>query len=511
MKENLTNLKGDDNSVSNSKKVQDEAEMEAETFSPVETQLYMLRWWIASFYMLEIIVVRFVTSSFGVVNNVYKAYFNISYFVVDWFFLVQIAAGFVATIILVYLTFNSILGFRKLLIFLTVCISLECAYLTVAFAYPILYGLIFIGQITVGFGFRASAAIVATFATNWFPENQIAFILSVKGMSMSIGCMLAFFVPSQLVSPPPLLDVDYRNKTFHSGNHATNATSEWKNEVKWKFMTLYGVLLVICLIGFIFMLIFAVDEPPKPPTIAQAKVRAKRRLKKSKKEFRNLREILKECRSIVLDKVMTQMVLAGAALFGANYLQKVLVGEIVREVFIAENYNSRINKMSGYVLVLFEVGCFVGSLAGGKAVDYFKNHKAVILFSLISCIFTLSSLTVGCYFHNVPTIFVFNTLFGFAQCLFFPPAFDILLEHFYPKHPGVVMLFFVGASSILVIPLEQIWRILLLYINGPAVFIFLIGLLLLNMVNITLVKPNFNRSKASNKEETEPLLADDND
>ena len=434
----------------------------------LETQLYELRWCgITTFSAGQIITIKFMISLFGVVNNIFEAYFNISYYVIDWFTLVQIPAGFVATIVLANLTFNSVLGFRVLLLILTISILLGCRCSIIAFFYPFLYGLIFVGQICAGFGDRATTATVSSFVTSWFPENQIGLAISIKSMSMSVGSLLSFIVPTQLVSPPPFQENDLSNITSDWKSNETIA--EWENGVKWKFISLYGSLIVMSLIVLIFTFICVLNEPPKPPTIAQAKVRAQKKQEKSKVILGNVRQFLRFGKSILIDKVVWQMTIIASIAMICNYLQRVLVGEVLRSVFIEKCYHSEINRMSGFALALHEVGGFAGSLVAGKALDYSKRHKAILLFSLISSALVSLCFTVGCYFVSVVAVFVFNTVLGFTLFATFSPLLDMFLQHTYPKNPSVSTLLFMVVSTVLVIPTTQICRIVLNYVNGPAV------------------------------------------
>ena len=475
-----------------------------------ETQLYKLRWWIAAFSACQIIVMKFLISLFGIMNNVFKTYYDTSYYVVDWFSLIQLPAGFVATIILANLLFNSIIGFRKLLLILSFSILLGCIFSIIASIYPFLYGLIFVGQFCAGFGYRTTMAILSMFASSWFPEKQIGLAISIKTISVSVGSILSYIIPTQLMSPPPFQEDNLNNITSDWKNNETIA--KWKDEVMWKFISLYGSLIVMSLIALIFTFIYVVDEPPKPPTIAQAKVRAQKKREKAKTILANIGEFLRFCRSILVDKVVWQLVIIGSVTVGTHYLQRVLIGEIIRDVFVAQNYNSRINQMAGYVMALNEVGGFIGGLAMGKALDYSKRYKVLLLLSLVLSLIMMLGLTLACYFVNVVTVYIFNTLLGFTLLASIVSLLDMLLQHTYPKNPGILTLIFFGEIIILVIPTAQIFRVVLNYFNGPAVLACLVVLFLVANILAIFLNPSYNRLNASKSETGEDvaLLCEDN-
>ena len=116
-----------------------------------ETEVYSLRWWIGLFYVGQIILLRMLTNSFGVVNNVYKAYFDISSCAIDWFTGMQYPGLFSATILLIFLILSEQIAFRKLFLIMITCTTVAYAFSIVAFSYPKLFWLIYFGQFFTGF------------------------------------------------------------------------------------------------------------------------------------------------------------------------------------------------------------------------------------------------------------------------------------------------------------------------------------------------------------------------
>ena len=492
--------------------LQDENEAEQNT-KTLYTKTHPIRWWIAACMIIEILLIRMLTNSFGVINNVYKAYFNVSYYVIDWFTLIQTPGRIGATIILALLSFNSIIGFRKLFIVMTACTLISSMLLVFAFAFPQIYELVFLGQFAAGFGFQTVTALASTFATLWFPETQIGLALSFRSIGMSIGCMLAFLIPTQMVSP--LSSFDQKNVTSRIQSNTTdiNETNVWKNEVHWKFMLLYGVLLAINVIVVAFVLLFVTDQPPKPPTIAQALVRSQKNYGQPKNILKNMENFLNACKSIWFDKVVFQTVLICGFTFSSNYFQKLFMGQVVREVFAVRKYGSLINAMSGYVLVVYEIACFCGSVVSGRVFDRFKKHKFLLCAALISSIIAMFGLAVGRYFCSIEAIFMFNALLGFSLGSCDIPMFDIVLQHTYPKSPTFVMLFFTSECRIVILLIGQCGRFVLNYVSATAVLIFMGVNLTISLVLSIFLKPNYNRQEArnahSNSIETLPLVEND--
>ena len=72
-------------------------EQESFSITSGDIELYSLRWWILSFLAIDHLITRLVRGSFGIVSNVYAAYFQISILTVDWFTLIQLPTMFIFT------------------------------------------------------------------------------------------------------------------------------------------------------------------------------------------------------------------------------------------------------------------------------------------------------------------------------------------------------------------------------------------------------------------------------
>ena len=453
-------------------------------------------------------------NSFGLINNVYKAYFNISYYAIDWFTLIQIPGVVAATIIFAYFNNKSLMGFRNLFIIMESCAIIASTSLIVSFAYPYLYWFIYLGQFTVGFSFQAVGAIITTFATNWFPENQIGLAMSSRTTGMSLGCLLAFLVPSQIIpSPPTSHDSENVTEVVKINETMTevlkiNETIKWQKEVHSKATLFYGSLLALSILVLILSVLFVAEYPPKPPTVAQALLRTQLEEKSEKQE-----NFFNSCKSILFNKVIFHGAFVCGFTYTSNFFQKLFSGQIIRHVLEIENYVSHVNAMSGYMLVLYEIGCFIGGILGARLIDNFKKHKLTLCLALSSGIVAIFGLTLGNYFHKIEVIFVFNTLLGISISSCDVPLFDMMIQHTYPTSPIFVMLLFFGECRLILVVIAQIGRVFLDYVNGTAVLLLMGCTLILSLILSILLKPDFKRQEATfaeiNANETNPLLKND--
>ena len=478
-----------------------------------DIKTYGLRWWIAFVLALLLMMIRLNANSIGVVNNVYKAYFHVSIYAVDWFTMVQIPGVMVGCIVMAKLTYHSIVDLRRLCLVASVVTFLSCALMIVAFIFPHLYGLIFVGHLLLGLGSPSAFALMNMFSTSWFPENQVGVALSFESMGMSIGSLLAFFIPSQLFEHPPANLTKEKHLALR-GNNTFNLETHWQNKTQLRFLFLFGVSLLVCLFIVIFIFLYVVDQPPKPPSLAQAKAR-ERKPKQQKKFIANFKEFLKEVGKVLGDKTIIQFMVIASITGSGNYLQKLLMGELVRLVFNVTEHNSKINAMSGYVLICYEIGCFLGGLVSGKVIDYTKKYKIVVAVSMGLYFMSFSALTVGYYFHNIPSVYIFNALLGLFACFSKIPLFDMLLQHTYPKNPGFVSLTTLSVKFFGALILGQASRVLLEFTNGTAVLIVYCTSAFVAFVVSLFLNPNYKRIQNDTddfrSEEETALLCETND
>ena len=478
----------------------------------VETKLYRKRWVILFIFVIQNIVARIQTSSNGVINDVYKEYFKISYYIIDWFTLIQIPAMIMSTFILAFFTFNSVIDSRNLFVLLSSCTIFSYAFSMVAFVHTPLYFFIIFCQFVISFGAESSEATISAIATNWFPENQIGFALSIKTMAHSLGCILGFIIPSQVFNPDVEINTNSSDKVYI--NVSTNIQSnKWHYETRSKFLILYGSLLVVSVVVLVLVLLFVSDKPPIPPTIAQAMKPPQTRRKMSE-VIKNSADFFKETKIVLSSKLVFQLAIILSILYSCNDVQKLLVGQIVRDSFNSYNYHEATDAAGGYVLALYELGCLAGSFVSGKLIDMYKRHKLTLNAFLLSSMIAVTCSAIAQVYRSNLTIFVSNTLLGFSICSCFVPIFDMLLQDTYPRNTGFVVLIFVSVSNVASVGFSEACRLLLNYFNGVAVFVFMCIFLVVAFITGIFLQPTYQRLAANdieqNDDENVPLMADSN-
>jgi len=228
----------------------------------------------------------------------------------------------------------------------------------------------------------------------------------------------------------------------------------------------------------------------------------------------NMANFFKETKNVLSSKLVVQLSIILSIINSCNNLQKLLVGEIFRKTIASHlHYHKQTDALQGYVLVLYELGCFIGSLMSGKLIDLYKRHKLTLELCLILGLLSASSSAVAQRLTNVPGVYVSNTLLGFSICACYVPIFDMLFQHTYPKSPSFVILIFVGVCKFASVVFGEACRLLLNYLSGIVVFVFMCSFLLLAILIGVFLQPTYQRLAASNlenaSEETVSILDSD--
>ena len=180
--------------------------------------------------------------------------------------------------------------------------------------------------------------------------------------------------------------------------------------------------------------------------------------------------MFKEFKDIMSSTLMLQLIVISAIYYSYNDLQKIMMGEIFRDMFTLIGKNS-FTSPEGYVLFVFELsGVFRGFVAG-KQVDKYRKNKTILCVLLFLDLILLFSLVIARQFLSItiPAIFVSNALLGISICGSYIVTFDIILQHTHPKNPALVILMFEGSNKCASVVVGESYRSLLNYINNLAV------------------------------------------
>jgi len=429
------------------------------------TTLYKIRWWIIFLIGFVAILSRILRCSFGVVNDVFAAYFNVTYETVDWFTQIQFPGIAISSIVLFVMLFGKAISSTKLALIMSSLLAFCSVFLIIAYVHTNLYPLIFVGEFILGITITALDPVTASYALSWFPEHQVGVALSAKEIGCNVGSLLGFIIPSKLLLVPHQID---------SNGVPTNSTLETSQKQNWfaidqmRLTVFSSVLLTIEVLITLSFAKFMSDQPPLPPTIAQEKVR--RGVQQDTRFASNAKRLLFE---VVLTKTFMQVIFIYLCTVGScNAFTRAFMAEVLRELFEELNKNSSYNLLSGLVLMGYEGGCILGSVLSGKVIGRFKNYHQQVSTVLALLLTSMISLILGYYFKSIVVVCVFNFLLGVFVGYLAIPLYEIVFQNFFPmdisilaimirilfafgilllgETPRIVLNFFPGGISVLI-------------------------------------------------------------
>ena len=471
-----------------------------------ETRLYSIRWLIISMISVVSLAVRILRGSIGVVNNIYAAYFNLSYSAVDWFTLIQIPGLIVANVVLAIMIYFKVVQFRKLSITMAAGLTMSCCCFLIAYVYPITFYLLFIAGFFSGFIHVGVDVISALYSVTWFPESQIGFALSMKEIGGSVGSLLAFLLPSVVLLPPT--DNSTLMNYSDSNSNQNQYHDDWFPTDKLRFIAISAILLVIAIFVLISFIAYSADKPDLPPSIAQKHARVEKHdnTEDLKLTFKNFKDFLWECHRIMSNKINIQVVVFDGVILGSNFIHKMLMGEIFRNLFLKLSYKSQSNAMAGYILMLYEIGCLFGNTISGKLCDYFKRYTLQIKICIFLCFVSIVSVFISYEFKSYEAIMVFETLYGIFLATSYTPIIESLFQHMYPTNTGFLILINGIMSYVVAIIINLLGQFILRHYGEASVIIYTSALWFLSFVvslffRPDLVRLNIERSQTNSRSE----------
>ena len=491
----------------------DMTELESVPIISGDIELYSLRWWIISFLAVDYSITKLVRGSFGIVSNVYAEYFQISFSTVDWFTLIQLPTTFIFTSLMLLFPLDKTSN-KKLSTIMAGCVTFTIVCLLASYCYPPLYPLIFVGMFVMGLSVISVDIVFPVFTLKWFPENQIGIALNLKEVFGSIGSMLGFLIPGNiLISPLKTNSFSIMNCTDTT---VKNQDDNWSNDNKLRLIALSGALLTLSIIVLLFLIFFAADQPPKPPTIAQALLRNNPVEIEPQSFYSRIVVSLKTVKKVMLNTFFAQILFTFAVHYSGYAIYKAYLGEVLRELFEKISDFESANAHSSYVLIVFEIGCVVGSLLSGKITHRYQNYHIQISIGISFCVLSLICMFIGYYFLIPVVVYIFIGFYGVFSMIYFAQTFDIAYQHFFPMDSGIltVLLLMVSSGSGLVF--TRMTKLFMSAFGNDALFIYMVILYCLSFAVSLFLKPNYARLKVgtncqdvNNIDEREPLITED--
>ena len=487
-----------------------------ETVTSGEIQLYATRWLIMGCLGLQSILLSMSKYYFGLVNNIFRDFFGISYAKVDWFTLSSNASTWMFCAVWTFLSLAKPQQFRRMSIVAAVCAFVGSMCAMVAFVWRSLYVFLYAGGLFIGVlsGFLLIAPV--SFIVLWFPDNEVGTALSLRFAAARLGLVLAFIIPTHILSPLSC------NKVLADQNNSANISftcckSSWIHQQRSNFLIYQGSLTLLALALLVVLIFLAADQPPKPPTNAQALLRQQN----ANIQPLNLRQqtllYVEEMKLLFSDVTFLNIVVSVSILYAQNTFQVLFMSELMRPIF-GGYFRSNPDEISSYLVILYEVGAIVGSIISGQIMNRMKNYVLLVRIGFLMTIVCTVGLILSYYFKQIPFIFICNSLLGLCASFIFSPIFEFSTQYTYPRPTDFVLSCLAFGFRPLVILLSELFRLVLNDLDGFSVLVFYSLSFACGLFLAVFLKPQYRRLEAESnatdnlmEHEAQPLLSNDDD
>ncbi|XP_078485999.1 choline/ethanolamine transporter FLVCR2 [Ciona intestinalis] len=453
----------------------------ASTHSSIEYEIqsYTRRWVILFISCTAIFLRGFNQSCYGPINSVFTKYLNVQPWQVDWFILTQSVVFLTMSLPMSWVT--SRLGFRNSYIVMTASLMLGFALTTVGCSTRKGYIAIIAGQTIMGFSNIISWSIPPPTAALWFPVNEVATAVALqvvgRGVGESVGSILT----------PAIVRVSMPNQ-----------------EIGFRLTILFLVFTIISLVLTFAIFAAVKDEPPIPPSQAQAKAKQMRSERNQDKSFS---AALKEYKQVIKELFTNKYFVAVWFAFGAaNPVLRnnsVLLSSILLTTFSKYTW---LNQKAGLVLMGGWLTYTVGGFIAGPIITKTHKYKEVvfysILFECLSCVVIL----IGIRLRILECVYAGVVILGLFLGIANTSLFELLVEVTYPKPTMLVTMVNIIGMGIFRLIYPIIGRVMLSTIGPSASTAFPVAMTALAAIVIGIIQPTYYRHDSYKLQEEEPLL-----
>ncbi|XP_076817489.1 putative MFS-type transporter C09D4.1 [Clavelina lepadiformis] len=478
-----------------------QASQESET--RIETALSAKRWLILFLLTTTAAQSFFMEMSFGIVNDIYVYYFNISYAEADWV-VTGAYAGMLSTApIMAWLTYKRYIALRLTAIIHALSILLNTLFIVIAVAARTSYALVMVGQFFNGISRLLLFSLFSTLAVLWFPDSQVGTAMGLYIGGCNVGGILGSILPGYLLEPVPKFNNGTGNRTDIVLNPAV---FDWMAHNRLTMLAMYSSMLALSIIVLVLTWLLVTDLPPKPPTLAQA---AKRR-QLVEVEHSLDGSFLSECKKLFSERGFVGITIIAGFVGRAYGVELAMMSEMLRGIYSDDSFDLNPDLLGGFLTGLFNVGCIAGNIIGAKLLNNWKNYKILITVGSFLSWLAFTSLLLSFALKQYAAISIATVLFSIPMRISILVSYEIATQETYPMDELFVNLWFTGGQAVVGIVVLELCRVFYDNISALAVLAFqavvlLVAVLLSFMLRLQNRRLNVERKfgQASMNGETE--------
>ncbi|XP_045470838.1 uncharacterized MFS-type transporter C09D4.1 [Harmonia axyridis] len=353
---------------------------------------YKIRWFILTLFVLFSAANSMQWIQYSIIANVITEYYNVSTIWVDWTSIIYMV---------LYIPFifpgSYLLDKLGLRIAIILGISGTCigSWIKVLSIAPDRFYIGFLGQSIVALSQVFVLSVPARLAAVWFGPSQVSSACSIGVFGNQLGIASGFLIPPLLVN--------------------SKGTSD---EIQHDLFILFLGVAIFTTVLFVAIILFFKNEPPTPPSYAQAQQQNDGQV-----------DFIGSLKSLLVNGPYILLLLAYGINVGIFYAISTLLNQIILQ------YYKDAEADAGRIGVLIVFAGMLGSVICGVILDKFHRFKettvAVYAMSLVSMVIFSFALDKG-----MVHVYIVSGLLGFFMTGLLPVGFELAAELTYPEPEG---------------------------------------------------------------------------
>jgi len=427
--------------------------------------VYAIRWLMLAMFVLYSASNAFQWTQLVIITSILEKYYDVTPLAVYWTSMIYMVLYIPLIFPASWLLDKKGLRLGVLLGSAGTCLG---SWLKVFSTGPTQWWLTFTGQTVVAASQIFILGIPAQLAATWFPPSQMSTATSIGVFGNQLGIALGFVLPAVIVK-------DQDNKEdFHLIGHDLF--------VMFLSVAIFTTVL-LCAIVFGFK-----DQPRTPANRAQE-------MKQNSQEESYIRSIKNLC----LNPGYVLLLTTYGMNVGVFYAISTLLNTTIVKHFDYEG----VTEDAGMIGLVIVVCGMLGSMVCGLILDRTHAYKATTLSVYFFSFVGMILYTFTFRFGSIGVVYLTSAILGFFMTGYLPLGFEFAAEITYPESEGTSSGLLNASAQVFGIVCTMFGEWLYRLTDDRIANSCLAAILVLGTAMTALIKPDYRRQKAINKDQTD--------
>ncbi|CAH1173871.1 unnamed protein product [Phaedon cochleariae] len=376
----------------------------------LKTKAYLRRWMILFVFSYYASVNSIQWIEYSSITHIVVKYYNVSTLAVNWTSIVYCAVYPFLVIPASYVIDKKGLRMAGLIGCIGTLIGTGIKVLSIR---NDLFWVVLLGQTIVSASQLVIICLPPKIASVWFKPNEVSTACSLGVFGTQMGCAIGYVLPPMVVRDSDNID-----------------------EIGYGLKVLCWILTASMIPVTLAVLCYFPDEPPLPPSNAQASLR------EVKKEFESS-EFFKSVKKLFLNRGFVTHMIAYSINVGVFSAVGTLLNQFILQHF--ENANEDAGIM-GFVMV---IAGMIGSVLFGIILDKTHKYKEINLLIYLLSALSILSLMFSLEYRSKVMTYIGCIIVGTFTNAYMPVGFELAMELTYPSEESTTTGILMAGTQIL--------------------------------------------------------------